>query len=258
LLVSGPEAVSQLRNGQSNGFCIYAGRESHNTQNLVFTDHDDPDRFHPDTLPDTLLAQSGSGTGYRQTYINAGDVSNSRATGDLDKAGEIRAHNWYIVTPGSAHPSGGIYHLLNDHPPTKLSTDDLRPELQANTCDGKNPDDLPVTGDETDQLSKQIDQEAVDIAQTYLDEFKSRSPAAFSCLMDRLNGGRGSYQSKLSREGDPTKIDRDLQEKTVLTHLFGIFKQATGSADRARKLAYHTLSYYCVHSNNQYTKDGEP
>ena len=258
LLVTGPEAVDQLRNGDTSGFCIYAGRESHNTHNLVFTDHDDPDRFHPDSLPETLLAQSGSGTGFHQTYINASEVSNSLGTGDLDGAGEIRADNWYIVTPGSAHPSGGIYHLLNQHPPTELATEDLPSELQPSTHDSQNLDDRPVTNSEVDQISDQIDNEAVEIAQTHLNEFKSHSPASFNCVIDRLNGGRGSFQSKLSREDEPAKIDRDLQEKTTLTHLYGIFRQAGKSQSRAQELAFDTLSYYCINSNNQYNKDGEP
>jgi hypothetical protein len=41
-LVSGQEAVTRIREngGSVTGFCIYAGKEAHNTGSLVFVDHE--------------------------------------------------------------------------------------------------------------------------------------------------------------------------------------------------------------------------
>lgn len=258
LLVTGQEAVEQIRHGNANGFCIYAGRPSHNTEDLVFTDHDDPDLFHPNDLPKTLLVRSGSGSGFHQTYINSGNVENSQATGALDGAGEIRAHNWYIVTPGSIHPSGGIYYLENQSDPAELSKSHLPTELQPSnpsaTTSGDGNQQIIKNGNT--ELSKQIDQTDIDIAENILNEFSNDYPSAFNCVYDRLDGGRGGYGPKLSRNNNPNKIDRDLQEKTILTHLIGIFRQAGQSDTRSKQLAYQTLSHYCI--SNSYTKDGEP
>lgn len=133
LLVPGDEAIRSISEGGSRGFCLYAGKASHGTEQLVFTDHDDPSLWSPTSLPQTLLAVSGSGQRYHQTFINSGDVVNAKATGELKGAGEVRAHNWYIVLPGSIHPSGGVYYVLDSVPPAVLHKQDLPPELQGST-----------------------------------------------------------------------------------------------------------------------------
>lgn len=113
LLHSADEAVEAIQSG-SRGFVLYAGREEHRTEELVFTDHDDLDLWPPSETPSTLLVRSGSGNGYHQTYRNSGSVDNARGKGELAGAGEIRAKNWYVVVPGSIHPSGGIYHPVQN------------------------------------------------------------------------------------------------------------------------------------------------
>ncbi|MCW8172392.1 hypothetical protein D8S78_07240 [Natrialba swarupiae] len=69
----------------------------------LFVDIDDPERLPPEDLPETLTVTSGSARGYHLTYRNDGEVANSKATGDLHGAGEVRASNWYVVLPGSVH-----------------------------------------------------------------------------------------------------------------------------------------------------------
>ena len=54
------EAVDALRDGHP-GFALYAGKECHNTENVVLIDHDDMEVFELDTLPETLTVRSGSG-----------------------------------------------------------------------------------------------------------------------------------------------------------------------------------------------------
>lgn len=255
LLVTGGEAVEQIRQNNADGFCLYFGKESHNTERLAAFDHDDPELFPPDSLPETLLIVSGSGTGFHQLFINSGNVSNATAKGDLKGAGSIRAHNWYIATPGSVHTSEGIYYIKEARELAELSTSDLPPELQPTTT-STSPDESSVTEDEINQLSDGVNKAVVEKAKHHLSQFQDDNPAAFKCLMDRLNGGRGDYADELSRQEEPSKIDRDLQEKTVLTHLYGIFRQAGESKKQSKQFAYQILSHYC--SNNGYTKDGAP
>lgn len=127
LLVDGEDAIRLIEQDGVRGFCLYAGKSEHGTSGLVFTDHDDPDRFPADS--DTLTVISGSGTGYHQTFENQGDVRNAKGKGELNGAGEIRAENQYVVLPGSIHPSGGIYHIESNPGIGKLESDDLPDQL---------------------------------------------------------------------------------------------------------------------------------
>lgn len=131
LLVYGEDAIRLIEQDGERGFCLYAGKPKHGTSDLVFTDHDDPDRFPPDT--DTLTVVSGSGTGYHQTSKNAGDVQNAKGKDELYKAGEVRAYNQYVVLPGSIHPSGGIYHTVSNPGIGELASDDLPEHLLPST-----------------------------------------------------------------------------------------------------------------------------
>jgi hypothetical protein len=121
------EAVDAVKAGH-RGFCLYAGRKDLRTAGLVFTDHDDPDRFPADA--DTLTVVSGSGEGYHQTFENTGGVQNAKAKDELNAAGEVRADNLYVVLPGSIHPSGGIYHIESILGIATLEPDDLPEELR--------------------------------------------------------------------------------------------------------------------------------
>ena len=129
------EATEALKHG-ARGFTLYAGRSEHGTESLVFADHDDLDTFPLDTLPDTLTVVSGSGEGYHETFLNVGDVRNAQGSGEMSGAGEIRASNWFVVLPGSIHPSGGIYHVSEKRPIVELETDEipqgLRPSTKSN------------------------------------------------------------------------------------------------------------------------------
>lgn len=126
-LVDGEEAIRLIEQDGERGFCLYAGKPEHGTSGLVFTDHDDPNRFPADS--DTLTVISGSGTGYHQTFENTGDVRNAKGKGELDGAGEVRVYNQFVILPGSIHPSGGIYHVESNPGIGKLESDDLPEQL---------------------------------------------------------------------------------------------------------------------------------
>lgn len=126
------EAIQAFRDGE-RGFAIYAGREEHRTSEIVFIDHDDREAFPTPTGDPTLEVTSGSGRGEHETYRNDPDdpVRNARVNIDGDEVGEVRTENWYVVAPGSIHPSGGVYEITNERPIATLSdadlTDDHRP-----------------------------------------------------------------------------------------------------------------------------------
>lgn len=144
LLVDPDEAISKLRRGTERGFCLYAGKPEHGTRGLVFTDHDDPERFPADA--NTLTVLSGSGKGFHQTFEHAGDVQNAKGKGNLEGAGEVRAQNQFVVLPGSIHPSGGIYHVSSNPGIAKLTPEDLPSELRPRdeaSNEGSNDPDRP-------------------------------------------------------------------------------------------------------------------
>ena len=138
-LVDGEEAIRQIREEGARGFALYAGKWDHGTDDVVFVDHDD-DRFPTPTGEPTLEVLSGSGRGAHETYRNAGDVQNARVG---DNFGEIRAENWYVVAPGSVHPTGGVYHVHAERPVATLSDDDLddsmRPASAGRDQDSESP-----------------------------------------------------------------------------------------------------------------------
>lgn len=144
LLVDPTGAISKLRRGTERGFCLYAGKPEHGTRGLVFTDHDDPERFPADA--NTLTVLSGSGKGFHQTFEHAGDVQNAKGKDNLDGAGEVRAQNQFVVLPGSIHPSGGIYHISSNPGIAKLISEDLPSELRPRdeaSNEGSNDPDRP-------------------------------------------------------------------------------------------------------------------
>lgn len=130
-LVPGHQAVERIRDDGERGYAIYAGNPDHGTDNLVLVDVDDQETFPYEHFPSTLEVISGSGRGEHFTYENGGDVENAKGKNGID--GEIRAKNWYCVTPGSIHPTGGIYHITNERPVRLLYADDLPDDLKPST-----------------------------------------------------------------------------------------------------------------------------
>lgn len=161
-LKNGDEALQSIRENNTRGFALYAGNSSFGTENLVFTDHDDTERFPLDTIPRSLTVMSGSGRGYHRTYLNAGDVRNAQGKGDLEEAGEIRAKNWYVILPGSIHPSGGIYHIVQNSEVVELAEDDLPRELRPGSlADSGSADPQQIPSDEIQSLPDGFDSDRV-------------------------------------------------------------------------------------------------
>ncbi|MUW14232.1 hypothetical protein GJ633_05840 [Halorubrum sp. CBA1125] len=127
LLHTPKEAIAAIKDG-AVGFCLYADKPGHNTEGLIFADRDEPNQW-PD-LGKTLRVISGSGTGDHLTFINAGNIGCAKAKGDLKGIGSVRGTNWFVDAPGSVHPTGGIYHMVENPDIAELSNDDLPRELR--------------------------------------------------------------------------------------------------------------------------------
>lgn len=133
------EALRRMRNGE-RGFCVYGGKESHNTEDAVFVDHDDTNEFPAPTGKPTLEVLSGSGRGSHETYRNDAEnpIRNAKA-GVNNDAGEIRAHNLYVLVPGSIHPSGGVYHTVEERSIDTISDNDLSDEQRPSSTTSGQP-----------------------------------------------------------------------------------------------------------------------
>lgn len=224
LLHDSTEAIEAVRDGHS-GFCLYAGREEHGTEDLVFADHDDLSAFPMDTLPETLTTLSGSGRGFHEVFENSGDVANSKSEG-----GEIRAENWFIVVAGSIHPSDGVYHVCHDATVSPLSNEDIPKRLQPtsggdsstttrNGCESNTPvPRLPLStytnedGDTLEELRKRDDKLDALCSEEYPEDFEhDLSQIDYALCGELFKSGFGEQQvSDILRECRPRpKLDRN-------------------------------------------------
>jgi hypothetical protein len=129
VMVDAFEAARQIAEEGAVGFACYAGRQEFGTYHAAFVDHDSTDTFPSPTGEPTLEVLSGSGRGTHETYRNDPDdrVQNASVNGSV---GEIRARNYYVILPGSIHPSGGVYHIVEDREITTLADADLEAEMR--------------------------------------------------------------------------------------------------------------------------------
>lgn len=152
-LVDGEEAVRQIREEGARGFAIYAGKSDHNTEKLVLVDVDDRETFPYEAFPATLTVLSGSGRGEHFTYRNGGDVANAKGKDGVD--GEVRAENWFCVTPGSIHTSGGVYHIHDSRDVATLDAAAIPDSLQP--TGGTPTTSTAETGEAADPLDVEYD-----------------------------------------------------------------------------------------------------
>lgn len=121
LLCDASEAVERMRKGE-DGFCCWAGKPSHNTEHILFVDHDEPEAFSVPTGEPTLLVATQQG--YHELYRNDSDdpVRNAKVG---DGEGEIRVRNQYVLVPGSIHPNGVVYEVEQNRPIQTISDTEL-------------------------------------------------------------------------------------------------------------------------------------
>lgn len=177
--------------------------------------------------------------------------------------GEVRAENQYVVGPGSeltncdkrwhdcSQENEGQYSTKHDRTIASISGSEL-----PTTSTGKLAKTTTSGGQGTTQELPEYDDDLVDVGNHHLSTLQAECGAAFGCLMDRLNGGRGSIGTKLNLDqGDD--IDRSATDFVTLEHLYGVMV-VFGNEDEqhARELAYAAYTYYC--EQTKWMKDGQP
>lgn len=213
---------------------------------LHFIDIDDPDKA-PNTLlnktQDTFCVSTPSEEGEHRYVVSDTPLPNLK-----EDWGEIRSDNQYVVGPGSSIPDYGSYTIQNDAPIQEISKDELEDWMggfEKETVEGYS-DDIDI-----ESLSE--GSERLNTAHDVLTELQGDSPAFFTDLMDRLNGGRGSMGHSLSTDGG--RIDTSRLDFVTLKDLYGVFKYFGKSHNESRGLAGDVYSFY---SNQvEYTKDGQ-
>lgn len=106
--------------------------------NLCIIDQDDMEKFTNPKKTLEIITRNGKRHFY---YINEGEIDNR----DQSKIVEIRAHNRYVVAPGSFVPSDkdvlpdgtGLYHIINKVSPVILTLQDLPESLHPSKPEKK-------------------------------------------------------------------------------------------------------------------------
>lgn len=265
--VAPEEAARRIREDGVRGFYIYPDMADHGTEGLIFTDEDEPNAW-PD-VRDTLTVVSGSGEGRHRYWINDGWEGGADGKDDLQGVGSVQVIRTGVVVPGSVHhESGGIYHVVDDCPPTPLSPDDVPPELQPRGSGSLPSDETPHSPPDS------VDEDAVSRIQEAIREFYQASHSsgwnevtkrARDMLTDLMRGRYRSPEDGMSRKVAKQfeTVDDDGQnrecrhraEKCLVGLLYGIIKRHGSQEDReeAPDLIYHYLS----HISNKHPKTTE-
>lgn len=232
LLMDAGNAIKAIAMDGARGFCLYAGREEHGTANVAFVDHDS-DEFETPTGEPTLEVLTGSGRGDHETYRNDPDdpVRNARVGDDL---GEVRAENWYVVLPGSIHPSGGVYHIHEEREIATISdaelTDEQRPSSeQADDVDSDVDETTTGVPEVSDEASAALGSNAWIGTYLALGGADDRSTKDFAVCRELIEHGVDEEDAyKLLNSSDHTKVG----ERGV-TYWRNTWKKARKEADIA-------------------------
>ncbi len=87
----------------------------------------------------TFRVRSGSGRGFHDYFIIKSEILYRTITFDKDGEhyGELRGDGNYVVCPGSVHPTGGSYEVINDIPILEINYDELIEYLKDYTAKKK-------------------------------------------------------------------------------------------------------------------------
>ncbi|PHQ38091.1 hypothetical protein DJ69_13470 [Halorubrum persicum] len=214
---------------------------------LHFIDIDDPDEAPNDLLKKTVdtFCVSTPSEGGEHRYV----VSDTPLPNIKRDWGEIRSDNQYVVGPGSSIPDYGSYTIENDAPIQSVAKDELEDWIG-----GFDKDTEEGYSEDIDIESLSEGGERLNTAHDVFSKLQSDSPAFFTDLMDRLNGGRGGMGNSLNKE-DSNEIDTSRLDFVTLEHLYGVFKEYGKSHNESRGLAGEVYGYYS--NQTPFTKDGQ-
>lgn len=226
------EAVKAIKNGHV-GFCLYAGKETHGTENLVHVDYDDPEQFPLETIPiETLTVRSGSG-GYHKAFRNDGTVAGAHGKGEYEGFGEVRAHNEQCVAPGAIHETGNVYHVCFDREIATLSNDDLPDDLTPNGGSSTTSDNISSAGNSSftvDSTTALVNGEIeTHIHQTQPDEDINEFKNRHGISLRDIRGIDWKLNERLTNEYETETIDTNNKSRIDATVV--------------NQLRYHWFSY---------------
>lgn len=250
-LVTADEAARRIRDDGVRGFYIYAGKESHGTDGLIFTDEDEPEHW-PD-LPESLQVMTGSGTGYQRTWINDGWTNGAEGKDDLEGIGGVRVNNTGVVVPGSIHhETCGIYHTVNTHQPVPLSPVDVPEGLRPGSSGSSG-----SSGKHTYDPPEDIDESAVGIVNAAIRDFRCNSETSSRAIDYFTDLRDGKNYKKYGFTSDDGTADRNEANLSFVSKLYGILLMA-GETDKDRN--HWLMTEYIGHISQQYprTDDGQP
>lgn len=118
-----PEIVSWIGSGGNYGVL------GSNNLVIIDLDHQDLVSFAEPLLPPTFTVLSGSGRGPHRYYSvvdgKGKNITLSNPCNPNENWGNIQAHGKFVVGPGSIHPSGGTYTVIDGSPIHELSIEEL-------------------------------------------------------------------------------------------------------------------------------------
>lgn len=249
MLVEPQEAARRIREEGANGFFVYAGKPDHRTEHLAIFDHDDVEEFPTPTGEPTLLVESGSGTGRHEYYRNDPNdpVRNAFAH---DSAGEVKAHNWGAAVPGSIHPSGGTYGVIDHRPVATVADSDLTDELRPSSWTKNIPEDFEIPSFDRD------DMETIGIVRECIRELNNDMPEGGSARDYLQDLKEGKYR-KHGFETNRGNADRSRAEFALFRCVYGAILEYGGISQQQ---AAEAAGLYLTHlsKEDRTTQDGQP
>jgi hypothetical protein len=233
---------------------------------LVFVDIDDreqaPEKLLNNTQSTFAVDSAHSGNEHRWITV-PGDLGFSYKKYDW---GEIRNENAYVVGPGTkvteckkhedcyiSEENPGAYTLKKRYNIQRVDENDLEEWVGGFEIDTSKTTQTNQSVDLGD--IPEIETDKVDYANACLREFQQQHPKFFTCLMDRLNGGRGEMGHSLNKSGS-SKINRSKADYINLKDLYGVMLTAGESEERAGVLSHTLYTHYAAET--PYHKDGQP
>jgi len=119
-LPNDPVIIKWVEDGQNYGVATGYG-------NLIVIDSDDKQlqELVEQHLPETFKVQTGGG-GYHNYYICEGQDKVIFENGNQKHLGELQSNGQQVIAPGSIHPNGQPYKIINNHEITSITKEDIQ------------------------------------------------------------------------------------------------------------------------------------
>lgn len=114
-----PRLREWLENGGNYGVAAGYGL------NIIEADTDEVKKIIDERLPKSLMGWTPGHKGYQYYFLGSFEKKINLRNGDGEHAGAVLGPGFMVVGPGSIHPCGGRYTLINDAPLAQVSREQL-------------------------------------------------------------------------------------------------------------------------------------